>query len=119
MISRRSQPILNQRTTVGLRIALEQNKMLRIQRSDDQGGATLVLSGRIEERHVAELRSVLEAEPKGTSITLDLEEIRLVDREGVRFLAACEARGITLKNCRSYIREWIETGGEADHGTVS
>ena len=43
-------------------------------------------------------------------VTLDLEELRLVDREAVRFLAVCEAEGIKLENCPLYIREWIETG---------
>ena len=39
-------------------------------------------------------------------MTLDLEEVRLVDRQAVTFFAACEARGIKLKNS-SYIREWM------------
>jgi hypothetical protein len=41
--------------------------------------------------------------------------VRLVDREAVRFLAACEARGIQLKHCPSYVREWIETGSDTNH----
>jgi hypothetical protein len=38
-----------------------------------------------------------------------------VDRETVRFLAACEARGIKLANCPSYVREWIERGSDTNH----
>ncbi len=68
------------------------------------------LSGRIEEARVPELQDLLESEAEGVDITLDLEEVKLVDREAVRFLAACEARGIKLQSCPSYIREWIETG---------
>jgi hypothetical protein len=58
------------------------------------------------------LQKLFEAEAELADITLDLEEVRLVDREAVRFLAACEARGIKLKNCSSYIREWIDTGSD-------
>jgi hypothetical protein len=35
----------------------------------------------------------------GPAITLDLEEVTLVDVEIVRFLGTCEARGATLLNC--------------------
>ena len=70
------------------------------------------LSGRIEQMHVPELQKLLEADADLGGIEFDLEEVRLVDRESVRFLATCEARGIKLKNCPSYIREWIETGSD-------
>ncbi len=70
----------------------------------------VALSGRIEGGHVPELQQLLETEEDAVRITLDLGEVRLVDREAVRFLASCEARGIKLKSCPSYIREWIETG---------
>jgi hypothetical protein len=86
--------------------------MLKIRRCEDHGFATFALSGRIEEMHLFELQGLLDAEAEVTGITLDLEEIRLVDRQAVRFLAACESRGIRLKNCPSYVREWIETGGD-------
>jgi hypothetical protein len=84
--------------------------MLKIRRSGDKELAIFALSGRIEKEHVSELRVLLEGESKVVELTLDLEEVRLVDREAVRFLAACEARGIRLKNCPSYVRKWIETG---------
>jgi anti-anti-sigma regulatory factor len=84
--------------------------MLKIRRSENDGLAIFCLSGRIEEQHVSELQELLAGEAEGTKAVLDLEEVRLVDREVVRFLAACEARGISLRNCPSYVREWIETG---------
>jgi hypothetical protein len=40
-------------------------------------------------------------------VVLDLEDVKLVDRDVVRFLAVCEAEGIRLEHCSSYIREWI------------
>jgi hypothetical protein len=70
------------------------------------------LSGRIEEEHVLELQNLLSGETQRHNITFDLEEVRLVDRQVVKFLGACEGRGIRLRNCPSYVREWIDTGGD-------
>ncbi len=89
--------------------------MLKIRRSEENGSLIFALSGRIEEIHVAELQQLFDAEPRVAGITLDLEEVMLVDREAVKFLAACKARGIKLQQCPSYIREWIETGGDTSH----
>jgi len=36
-----------------------------------------------------------------------LEELDLIDLEGVRFLNACEAKGISILHCSPYIREWM------------
>ena len=84
--------------------------MLRVRRSEGGGPVVFALSGRIEEHHVAELQGLLDAEPHGRGITFDLEEVRLVDRQVIRFLSACETHGVALKGCPSYIREWIDTG---------
>ena len=78
--------------------------MLKVERSTDKELATFALSGRIEEQHISELQELFDAEGEVCVITLDLEEVRLVDREAVRFLADFLARGIQLKNCPSYIR---------------
>ena len=67
------------------------------------------LSGRIETQDVAELQRLLSLEAAGQDITLDLQDITLVDRDAVKFLAHCEAQRIKLENCPPYIREWIET----------
>jgi hypothetical protein len=40
-------------------------------------------------------------------VVLDLEELDLVDLEGVRFLNACEAKGVSILHCSPYIREWM------------
>lgn len=89
--------------------------MLRIRRSEGKGPAVFAFSGRVEKAHIPEIEKLFKEEAEGADITLDLEEVRLVDREAVRFLVTCKARGIKLKNCPSYIREWIETGGERNH----
>ena len=40
-------------------------------------------------------------------VALDLEEVTLVDREAVKFLATLDARGVGLRNCPGFIREWM------------
>ena len=82
--------------------------MLRIQRSAEGECVVFTLSGRIQAEDAAEVQRLCELEAKEQSITLDLHEVKLVDREAVRFLARCEAAGITLVHCPAYIREWIE-----------
>jgi esterase/lipase superfamily enzyme len=97
--------------TSGHRIA-NYDCMLKILRFDDNGSRVVALSGRIEERYLQGLQNVLDAEPKTADLTLDLQEVRLVYREGVRFLATCKAKGIKLKNCPAYIRELLGIGRE-------
>jgi len=50
-------------------------------------------------------------------VVLDLEELVLIDLEGVRFLNACEAKGISILHCSPYIREWMlqERGRPKEH----
>jgi len=91
-------------------VAINFSKMLKIGRSEASGQVTFALSGRIEEQHVSELQELLQTEKEGIDISLDLEEVRLVDREVVKFLATCEARGIRLENSPPFIRKWIDTG---------
>ena len=80
--------------------------MLRIQKQADGGNSeTFSLSGRIEAKHVDELRRLIETEDG--KISLDLEEVKLVDHDVVRFLSSCDARGIELRNCPPYVHQWI------------
>jgi hypothetical protein len=65
----------------------------------------LFISGRITGEHVDMLRGVLEQESGGFAI--DLKNVLLVDREGVKLLALSEAHGTELRNCPPYIREWV------------
>jgi anti-anti-sigma regulatory factor len=85
-------------------------RVLKIRRSESQGRAIFALSGRIEAEHVWELQGLIDAETSATEVMLDLAELKLVDREAIKLLAACEARGIGLMDCPSYIRRWIEQG---------
>ena len=81
--------------------------MLRIQRSEQGVGVRFMLSGRIEAEYLSELRRLIEGEERRRPLTLDLGEVKLVDRDAVTFLAQCEAAGATLENCPAYVREWI------------
>jgi len=81
--------------------------MLKIQRSAN-GKVVFTLSGRIEPEDVAELQRLLDLEVAGDLLALDLQDVTLLDRDAVKFLARREADGIQLKNCAAYIREWIE-----------
>ena len=60
------------------------------------------------EFRIAQLDQVkTEAERCESPVVLDLEEVDLIDLEGVRFLNACEAKGISVLHCSPYIREWM------------
>ena len=67
-----------------------------------------VLSGRIEKQAVAELRRLFELQTDYRDIVLDLKDVSVVDRDVIGFLTRCEADGVKLENCASYIREWME-----------
>ena len=82
--------------------------MLKIQRSCNTG-IVFSLSGRLEIEGVAELQRLIGLEAPGEDLALDLQDITLVDRGAVKFLARCEAESIRLENCPAYIREWIHT----------
>ncbi len=79
--------------------------VLRIERAERPGLVAFVLSGRIELQHVVELQAQFAAQRQ--LITIDLKEVRLVDREVMDTLARWEAEGIKLENCPAYVREWI------------
>lgn len=88
---------------------------LRIRKLEEQKLTIIALSGRIEEQHLSELQQLVKTEAGVQDVVVDLEEVRLVDRGAVRFLADCESKGIKLRNCPAYIREWLDTGRGASH----
>ena len=75
----------------------------------------IFLSGQLRSEHLDQLRS--EVERDGPPVSLDLEELDLVDLEGVRFLNACELAGVSILDCSPYIREWMlqERSRPKDH----
>ena len=67
-----------------------------------------ILSGRIEEPAIAELRRLFDCQANLHDIVLDLKDVTVVDREVLSFFVSCEADGVRLENCTPYSREWIE-----------
>lgn len=78
----------------------------RIDRFIDGEGVILRVSGRIHGENVDTLRELLGRQ--NGRVVVDLEEVALVDREAVAFLALSEIDGIELRNCPAYIREWVD-----------
>ena len=66
----------------------------------------LRISGRITQDEVPVLRAAIDQE-RG-ALAIDLAEVNLVDRDTVTLLAVSEGRGIELRNCPPYIREWVD-----------
>jgi len=83
--------------------------MLKITKTGS-GEVLFSLSGRMDAENVGELETLL-SEQAIPIIVLDLKDLRLVDQEVVSFLRRCEVGGIQLKNCPTYIREWINGEG--------
>ena len=79
---------------------------LRIERSVRKGITVFTLSGRMKAEEVAELKALFDVDYR--NIVLDLRDVRLADRDAVKFLRDCEADGMKLENCPEYVREWME-----------
>ena len=60
----------------------------------------------MEAEQVGELKELLDRDYR--NIILDLRDLRLADRDAVRFLRGCEADGVKLENCPAYVREWMD-----------
>jgi anti-anti-sigma regulatory factor len=72
---------------------------LKIEKYSAGGSTTIRLIGRMRAEHLEELEKQIRE--SGPAITLDLEEVSLVDLEIVRFLGTCEARGARFLTARS------------------
>jgi hypothetical protein len=81
------------------------NMTLRIEK-DSNGKRTIIrLIGRMQREHIEELKAQIKS--GGASVTLDLNEVSLVDLDVIRFLATCQSEGISLIHCPRYIYDWI------------
>ena len=70
------------------------------------------ISGCLDAENVCELCQLIDAEPSGAMVVLDLTDLLLADREAVRVLRNCETSGrIVLRNCPAYVRLWIAAEG--------
>ena len=94
----------------------EQGSMtLKIKRIAEKRKTRICLSGQLRSEHLDQLKS--EVERGGPRVALDLEELDLVDIEGVRFLNACASAGVSIVHRSPYIREWMlqERSRPKDH----
>ena len=73
---------------------------------DSEGLVVFRVSGRVRSAGLGLLRELLD--PEKARVAIDLEEVSLVDREVVVFLAGRETSGVEIRNCPTYIREWID-----------
>ena len=80
---------------------------LRIDISDERDRVIFTLTGRIQAEQVSELQALVKSDFPRHSLVLDLKEVKLVDRDAVRFLEETEAQGASLRNCSAFVREWI------------
>src|SRR5260370_26870235 len=97
--------------SVRIRSRADKQMTLRI----EQVQGRIRLSGEFRVGHLDQVKT--EIERCESPIVLDLEELDLIDLERVRFLNACEAKGISILHCSPYIREWMlqERGRPKDH----
>ena len=79
---------------------------LKIERISEKRETRICLSGQLRSEHLDQLKSELERD--GARVALDLEQVDLVDVDGVRFLNACESAGVAVLHCSPYIREWMQ-----------
>jgi len=79
---------------------------LRIYREATPDAIVFELSGDMDQEHAARLQELLANEADGR-VTLDLQNVTLVDRAAMQFLAEAESAGIRIVNCPGYVRSWI------------
>jgi len=78
---------------------------LRIESTANDSETIFTLIGRITSRDVQQLKAeIAEAQPR---VTLDLEQVSLIDLDAAHFFAEAEREGIHLRNLPSYVRAWI------------
>jgi len=81
--------------------------MLKIHRTRDRT-VVFTVSGQLGSENVNELCQLVDAEPAGSVVVLDLTDLVLADRDAVRFLRDYETRGrVALRNCPAYVRAWM------------
>lgn len=86
-------------------LLLRSVEMLKIEKIPRPDGTAIKLTGRLDAEFLPELAPQIPTDGRG--VVLEMEEVTLVDGDAVRFLIECESRGIQLRGCSAYIREWI------------
>ena len=84
---------------------------LRIYRESTPDAIVFELSGDMDQEHAERLQELLANEADGR-VTLDLQDVTLVDRAAMQFLAGAESAGVRIVNCPGYVRSWIVAENE-------
>jgi len=84
--------------------------MLKLERRSDGERTNIRLIGRVRSEHLSEILNQMGM--RGPKVTLDLEDVTIVDLDVVRFLGTCEKEGTQLLHCPPFVREWISREGE-------
>ena len=84
--------------------------MLKLERRSDGERINIRLIGRVRSEHLSEIMNQMGR--RGPKVTLDLEDVTIVDLDVVRFLGTCEKEGTQLLHCPPFVREWISREGE-------
>jgi hypothetical protein len=78
---------------------------LKIEQISGKRRTRIRLSGELRCQDIDQVKAeIVRSSPR---LVLDLEEVDLVDLEGVRFLNFCYAEGIGLLHCSPYIMKWM------------
>lgn len=77
----------------------------KIEKHCDGQRTTIRLIGRMQLQHLQALQTLIDE--SSAPITLDLDELMLVDVEAVCFLGRCQNDGVSLLHCSRYIKDWI------------
>jgi ABC-type transporter Mla MlaB component len=85
--------------------------MLKIQATRETGAdRTVALIGTIQTEYLAELEDVVRRAARDRRrLSFDLSQVRLVDRDAVRFLVSAVERQVRLTGCPTYLREWLRS----------
>ena len=78
---------------------------LKIEQIFGEGKTRIRLSGQVRSEDICQLKT--EIARCGFDVTLDLEEVELVDFDGIGFLNEYESAGVLILHCPAYVREWM------------
>jgi hypothetical protein len=84
--------------------------MLKLERRSDGERTHIRLIGRVQSEHLTEIMNQMGM--RGPKVTLDLEDVTIVDLDVVHFLGTCEKEGTELLHCPPFVREWISREDE-------
>ena len=70
----------------------------------------LSLSGGLQINHLVKLLMLVQsAQGLGLRVTLDLAQLRSVDREALREIVGWRDYGVQIRRCPEYVQEWFRT----------